>query len=102
MFTPYFTKAELTALPKFYTTEHIALENKQILVKLFHPGSSWTWYVIEYDGADLCWGLVDGHELEFGYFSLKEISTVTMPRVERDKYFKPCSVSEIMATVKVF
>jgi len=27
-----------------------------------HPDSSWTWYVLEWDGNDLCFGLVIGHE----------------------------------------
>ena len=43
-------------------------------VKFFTPWTSWTWYGIEFDGEDLCFGLVDGHEEELGYFSLSDWS----------------------------
>ena len=48
MTTPLFTKDQLKRLPKLYETENTALKAKKIIVKLFHPASSWTWYVIEY------------------------------------------------------
>jgi hypothetical protein len=59
-------------IPPLYATE----EDRDPIggVKLFHPLSSWSWYVIEYDGDDLCFGLVDGYEKELGYFSLSELS----------------------------
>lgn len=98
MKTLYFTKSELAILPKLYATEHIKPEDKMIQVKLFHPASNWTWYVIEFDGSDICWGFVKGLDAEFGYFSLSEISQVRGPLglcVERDKWFKPMKVSDI-------
>jgi Protein of unknown function (DUF2958) len=33
----------------------------------------WTWYVIEFDGEDPFFGLVDWFERELGYFSLREL-----------------------------
>ena len=69
-------------------------------MKFFHPAANWTWYVIEYDGKDLCWGLVDGHEAEFGYFSLIEISKVVGPlglRIERDILFRSTRVKDLAA-----
>jgi Protein of unknown function (DUF2958) len=44
----------------------------------------------------LCFGLVDGHERELGYFSLDELEDVRGSmglRVERDLYFTPCPLS---------
>lgn len=63
--------------------------------KFFTPDSSWTWYVVEYDGDDLCYGLVDGLELEFGSFRISELESVRghlgLP-VERDLFFTPTPV----------
>jgi len=92
------TKELIAKLPELYATEDIELEDKLILAKLFTPWSSWTWYVIEYDGEDRCFGFVKGHEAEFGYFSIKELSEIEGPyglKVERDRYFKPTEVGDM-------
>lgn len=105
MVTHYFTKSQCAQLPQLYATEHVPLEDKLIVAKLFHPASNWTWYVIEYDGSDMCWGMVEGHELEYGYFSLNELRQLIGPYglcIERDRYFKPCKVAELLQTIKVF
>lgn len=94
------TKTLAKKLPKLYDTENEALENKLAIVKFFHPASNWTWYVIEFDGVDTCWGLVSGHESKFGYFSLSEISRLVGPlglRVERDLFFRPTRVKDLAA-----
>lgn len=67
---------------------------KQILVKFFTPDSSWTWYVVEGNrqpnGDWSFFGLVDGHEKEWGYFTLSELQeargNMGLP-IERDMYF---------------
>ena len=68
------------------------------MLKYFTPDSSWTWYVVEYDPEQrLCFGLVIGHEREFGYFSLIELEEIRGPSglpIERDLYFEPKPVSE--------
>ena len=92
------TKELAAKIPKLYETEDIALEDKLAVVKLFHPASNWTWYIIEYDGQDTCWGLVEGHEVEFGYFSLEELSQplgTYKLSVERDLWFKPTKVKDL-------
>lgn len=94
-----FTKAQQTALPALYSTEDVALEDKIAVVKLFTSWGSWTWYVIEYDGQDQCFGLVVGNVQEFGYFSLNELRTVTGPYglgVERDIHFTTTRVRELL------
>ena len=73
-------------------------DNPYAVIKLFTPDSNWTWYVTEYDGNDTCFGLVAGHETEWGYFSLSEISSVRGPlglRIEREKFTKPTRVKAL-------
>lgn len=84
-------------LPQLYETEGVPLPEKVAHAKLFHPASSWAWYVIEYDGQDTCFGLVVGHETEFGYFSLRELSEAEFYglHVERDLYFRPTQVQDL-------
>lgn len=73
-----------------------------VWIRLFTPDAGWTWYIIEWDRADLCFGLVDGLERELGYFSLAEIATVRgglgLP-VERDLYFTPRPLSAVRTRI---
>jgi hypothetical protein len=82
-------------IPSLYATQND--RDPLVHLKWFTPDSSWTWYVTEYDPVDrLCFGLVIGHEREFGYFSLNEIEEARGPlglRVERDLYFEPTPAS---------
>lgn len=68
------------------------------MLKFFTPDSSWTWYVVEYDPEQrICFGLVIGHEREFGYFSLEELEQIRGPMglpIERDLHFDPKPVAE--------
>ncbi len=85
-------------LPKLYKTEDVPVEEKTAVVKFFTPDSSWTWYAVEFDSEDLFFGLVDGHEKEWGYFSLKELESVTGPlglKIERDLYFEPTKIKDL-------
>jgi len=105
-------------LPKLYTNEAIGL-NALAQVKFFTPSSNWTWYaseasavmkdgtyktLTEVDQNDpsiedvIFFGLVDGYELELGYFSLSELEGVggglQLP-VERDRHFTPISLKDL-------
>lgn len=67
-------------------------------VKLFDPTGSWTWYITEWDGEDQCFGLVDGHDKELGYFSLHELSEVRGPLgigIEVDTYYLPLPLDQL-------
>jgi len=72
-----------------------------VLVKLFTPWSSWTWYLTEASkkGGDvLMFGLVDGHERELGYVSLNEITSIRGPMglaIERDLFWSPKKLGNI-------
>jgi len=61
--------------------------------RLFAPGTSWSWYVTEYDGQDTCFGLVVGPEAELGYFSLQELRETGL--VRRDRSFRPQPLREL-------
>ncbi len=89
-------------IPDLYATDGSA--DPIVHCKLFTPDSSFTWYVTEYsavapDGVTrLCFGLVDGHDQELGYFSLDELERVRGKlglRVERDLYFTACPLSTV-------
>lgn len=91
------TKSLLRQLPPLYSTEEQGW-GAIAQVKFFTPDAGWTWYASEFDGQDTFFGLVNGLELELGYFSLAELLEIRgqlgLP-VERDRYFKPTSLKEL-------
>ncbi len=91
----------LDEIPKLYTTENEI--DPVARVKLFTPDSNWTWWILEYDGSDLAFGLVKGFETELGYFSIGELESVHGPlglSVERDLYFQPAKISQIKKDIQ--
>ena len=91
------SQEQLQSLPNLYETEN----TKPIChIKLFTPDSNWTWYITEIskEDNDTCFGLVSGHELEIGYFTLSELNSVRGPlglKIERDESFTPMPLSEV-------
>ena len=58
--------------------------------------SNCSWYVIEFDGEDRCFGLMSGEEVRFAYFDITELQAIRGPDglvVEQDATFvrKPLS-----------
>jgi len=103
------TKALLKKLPAIYSTEKTPQEEKIAVIKFFFPMGRGTWYGIEYNPEEkLFFGYVvsplgaDCDEL--GYFSLTELESVRVRglRVERDLYFKPTKLSELMKERKAY
>jgi len=95
------TKELQSKIPALYSTEETPTEEKIIICKFFSLKGSWTWYVVEgerqEDGDFLFFGLVDGLEREWGYFTLRELESVRfhgIPGIERDLYFDAVKVSE--------
>jgi len=93
------TKEIEQKIPALYSTEEIETQDKTIVCKFFALGSGWTWYVVEgerqEDGDYLFFGLVDGFEKEWGYFTLGELLSVKwhgIPGIERDLFFEPVTV----------
>lgn len=84
-------------LPELYANEDLGLD-AQAVVKFFTPDSNWTWYASEFDGQDIFFGLVAGHEVELGYFSLSELEQALGPLglpIERDRYFEPTTLRDL-------
>ena len=95
---PLLTEQIKRKLPRLYECEKQGLD-AVAQVKFFTPDSTWTWYATEYDGEDIFFGLVVGHEIELGYFSLSELLSVRGPLglpVERDIYFIPKPLKDLM------
>lgn len=92
------TQELINRLPKIGANETQGV-NALALVKFFTPDGPGTWYVSEFDGVDLCFGLAVIHVPEFGYFSLRELQQVKgmfgLP-VERDFYFEPTPLCELL------
>ena len=75
------------------------LDDQMIIAKFFNPMGSWTWYLMNLaDDGDYAWGIVDGHEVEMGSFSMNELQSVKLPfglGIERDMYFEPIPANEL-------
>lgn len=85
-------------LPALYTQDGKPAESVPVVAKFFDPSGSWTWYATEFDGEDTFFGLVHGHEDEFGYFSLRELESVRGRfglGIERDEQWPERSLAEV-------
>ena len=77
----------------------------EVVCKFFTPWSNWTWYVLEGEKVDGDWnfyGYVESDFPEFGYFTLSELESIVGPwglKVERDMYFTPCKLADVVSTV---
>lgn len=92
------TKELIKKLPSLYATEED--ENPVVRVKLFHPLSSYTVYLIEYNPKiKIGFGLTTGLEKELGYFNLDELENINIMgfKMEVDLYFKETYLSNIMS-----
>ena len=92
-----FPEKLLQRVPALYHTEGKGYDATAI-IKIFHPMSSWYWYVVEYDSDKIFYGLVIGHEIELGYFHRPELELSELRGLpfERDLYFEPTSLREII------
>ena len=91
-------KGVAATVPPLYATE--GDRDPVARVRLFSCVSGWTWYVTEYDPATgEAFGLVDGFESEWGYFSIREMEELNRSYgfgvVERDVLFGPAPVSTV-------
>jgi hypothetical protein len=96
------TKVLAKKLPDLYTTETVPDEERKIPIKFYAPWGNWTWYVLEgspalngrrnTSGDWLFYGMIDGFEREFEFFTLSELEMVDGPfglKIQRDKYWDP-------------
>lgn len=93
------TKAIEKSLPLLYATEKTPEADKVLVVKFFTPWTNWTWYGVEYNPTErLFFGYVEGHEKEWGYFSLDELESVKGPyglKIERDLHWQPTKFADL-------
>ena len=94
------TKEIENRLPNLYETEEIETEEKVAQVKFFCITNGWTWYGVEYDPNErLFFGLVEGLDTEWGYFSLDELEQINqskrIPIIERDLFFEPTKIKDL-------
>jgi hypothetical protein len=90
----FFTDDIRDRIPKLYETD--GDDDPPVWAKLYHPLLNWNWYVIEHDGDDTCFGLVDGYEKELGYFSLAELTTPVFGcQAGLDTAFQPSTLSAL-------
>ena len=89
------TAAIRKSLPPLYANENKKPEDVPVVVKFFNPYGSGTWYITEFDGEDIMFGLCCIHEAELGYVSLNELESLKIKigggyglPLERDKYWK--------------
>ena len=92
------TKQIEKKMPGLGAQEHL-MEKAIAHVKFFTPDSNWTWWASEFcPETERFFGLVDGLEVEFGYFSLAELQSVRgalgLP-IERDLHFSPTDFETI-------
>ena len=72
---------------------------QMVVAKYFDPMGSWRWFLMNMDkDGDYCWGIVDGHAVEMGSFSMRELESIQLPLglgIERDTSFEPVKASEL-------
>lgn len=80
-------------------------EDAEIVCKFFSPVGDWTWYVLEAekfneDDYEFFGIVINGYgEQEYGFFTLGELKQLQLPfglSVERDMYFSPCKVKDVI------
>ena len=88
----------LDKLPPFGTTERD--KNAKAIVKFFNPCGAGTWWAFEFNHEErVFFGVAEIHEREMGYFSLDELKDYVGPAglgIERDLYYEPQTMAEIM------
>ncbi len=90
------TKKKMPGVPDLYRGRCL---DPLAHVRYVADWAGWAWYVIECDGNGLCFGLVDGPELEVGYFRADDLELFAGPsgeRIRRDSDFRPTPVSELL------
>ena len=73
--------------------------DQHIVAKFFTPWTNWTWYLMnKKPGEDYCWGIVEGHAIEAGSFTLSELEEIAGPyglEIQRDLSFVPLKANDL-------
>ena len=83
--------------PRLY--EQDGAEDPTVYAHYFSCVSGWDWWLLEFDGTDEAFGLVEGYDDELGYFSIKEMEELNrqmgFAAVERDEHVSPKPLSAV-------
>lgn len=88
------TKEIQRKLPPLYANESKQPQDVPVVLKLFNPYGSGTWYITEasVEGDDVVmFGLCSIQEAELGYVSLNELQSLRKfgrPQIERDRHWE--------------
>ena len=93
------TKEVIKKATKQYT-KGSDMDEQMVVAKFFDPMGSWTWYLMNMqdETGNYAWGIVKGHEIEAGSFSVSELQQIKRPfglGIERDMYFEPMKASDV-------
>ena len=96
----WITKEIAAKLPDLYANESKKPEDVPVVLKLFNPYGSGTWYITEANLEDgICFGYCVLHEGELGYVSLAELREYRGPfglGIERDEWFDGYTLADVM------
>lgn len=91
------TREIAEGLPRLY--EQDGAEDPTVYAHYFSCVNGWDWWLLEFDGTDEAFGLVEGYDDELGYFSIKEMAELNrqmgFAAVERDERFSPKPLSAV-------
>lgn len=83
--------------PRLY--EQDGAGDPTVYAHYFSCVNGWDWWLLEFDGTDEAFGLVEGYDDELGYFSIKEMEELNrqmgFAAVERDEHFSPKPLSAV-------
>lgn len=87
-------------IPALYANEDKSDEETLVVIKLFNPVGSATWYLTEYSPEEkVAFGYVTGMTAdEWGYVSITELESLKLrlgQKIERDLHFSPISVAAL-------
>jgi hypothetical protein len=100
------TKEIINAFKKQGYTGDKEAKDIKVILKIFNPTGGQTWYLYEKEDEDIYWAFVnlgDINDAECGTVSMSELlafrGMFRLP-LERDKFFKPLSLEEVINRVK--
>ena len=92
-----------TVLPGMGSSPEIPLKELLVHLKFSDPANRWRWYVLEFDGEGIFFGLViNAVAVVAGQFTLAELESLYFDEekpegegVSRDVHFQPMTVAEL-------
>lgn len=100
------TKEIIAAFKKQGYTGDKSTKDIMVILKIFNPTGGQTWYLYEQEDEDIYWAFVnlgDRNDAECGTVLMSDLLSYrglfNLP-LERDKFFEPLSLEEVIEKVK--